>query len=231
MDCVCQKLAGGRPLDPACLGSIWLFADLGEADRRALLARAVRRRYDQGATIFRQGAPADRMFLIKAGRVKLSKVSEEGRELTLDLRKGGDFLGEGMLTREGGEFPLSAVCLEETFTCGFDRPSFEALVLERPGLGLQVIRNLSRRIEWLTARMGDLACSHLEERLYRVLLRMAREHGSSGGQELILPLPFTHEELSFLLGAHRVSVTRALKELRETGRVRQEGGAFIIRAA
>jgi len=63
--------------------------------------------------LFLQGDSADKMFLIKGGRIKLSKVLEDGSELTLDIRKAGDFVGENMFSEEG-EYPVSAYCLEDT---------------------------------------------------------------------------------------------------------------------
>lgn len=229
--CLCQQLAGGQmELSPVCLGSLWVFANLSPPEMQALAQAAQRRRYKKGETIFAQGEPARRMFLLKAGRVKLCKVTAEGNELILDLRGGGDFLGEGMLTSED-RFPLSAVCLEETLTCGFSREGFESLVLRHPNIGLQVIRNLSRRIDSLTQRVGSMSATHLEERLHQVLWQVAREHGrpARGGRELAMP--FTHEELSFLVGAHRVSITRAMKALREAGRVAQKGKSLVVAPA
>lgn len=87
-----------------------------------------------------QAHRADRMFLIKAGRVRLTKVQEDGHEITLDLRKPGDFLGEQMLSEEA-DYPVSAVCMERTLIRGISRKRFEALVRERPDVGLQVIQN------------------------------------------------------------------------------------------
>jgi CRP/FNR family transcriptional regulator len=167
------------------------------------------------------------MFLIKGGRVKLSKITSEGNEITLDIRKAGDLLGENMLN-EDTVFPVTATCLEDTLVCGFGKRGFEELVLAHPNIGLQVIKNLSRRIDWLTSQVGGLNCSHLEERLYQVLVNVAREHGSLAHGGLRLDMPLTHEDLGFLVGAHRVSITRAMGELRRSGRVIQEGKSLII---
>ncbi len=104
------------------------------------------------------------MFLIKGGRVKLSKVLEDSTELTLDIRKAGDFVGENMFSEEG-HYPVGAYCLEDTLTCGFSRIQFEKLVLQHPKVGLQIIKNLSERINWLTRRVGSLAVTNIEDRL------------------------------------------------------------------
>ena len=87
---------------------------------------------------------------------------------------------------------------------------------------------MSERIAYLTSRVGDLASTHLEERLYAVLTTVAREHGRRTEAGLVIEFPLTHEELSFLVGAHRVSVTKALKSLGEAGKVIREGRRLIL---
>jgi CRP-like cAMP-binding protein len=228
MGCLCDQQAGREhALAPTCIGHLWVFADLQPEELAALTKAALRKLYQKGQEVFSQGEPAQKMFLLKGGRVKLSKLAESGDEITLDIRKAGDFLGEAMLL-EDTLYPLTATCLEDTLICGFDKAGFEKLVLEHPNIGLQVIKNLSRRIDWLTSRVGSLSLSNLEERLYQVLSQVAREHGVQERQGYSIQFPLTHEELGFLVGAHRVSVTRALKSLKETGRVLQEGRVLIV---
>lgn len=84
---------------------------------------------------------------------------------------------------------------------------FEKLVLDHPSIGLQVIKNLSRRIDWLTSRVGSLSLTNLEDRLYSVLVNVAQEHGVKSPKGFVIQFPPTHEELGFLVGAHRVSIT------------------------
>jgi CRP-like cAMP-binding protein len=227
MACLCERLAKGLVLHPTCIGHVWIFEHLSAEDLSALGAAAIRKQYDRGKMIFSQGQRADEMFLIKAGRVKLTKITEAGEEMTLDIRQGGDFIGENTLNEEI-DYPVSAVCIEETLTCGFTREKFERLVLDRPTIGLQVIKNLSRRIDSLTSRIGNMSMTNLEERLYKVLINVAREHGVQSTRGLKIAFPLTHEDLSFLVGAHRVSITRAIKALRESGKVIQEGRSLIV---
>ncbi len=228
MGCLCDQQAGQEhALAPVCIGHLWVFENLQPEELAALTEAALRRLYKKGQEVFSQGQPAQKMFLLKGGRVKLSKLTEAGEELTLDLRQAGDFLGEAMLL-EDTFYPLTATCLEDTLICGFDKSGFEKLVLDHPNIGLQVIKNLSRRIDRLTSRVGSLSLSKLEERLYQVLSQVAREHGVPERQGYSIQFPLTHEELGFLVGAHRVSVTRALKSLKETGRILQEGKVLIV---
>jgi CRP-like cAMP-binding protein len=87
---------------------------------------------------------------------------------------------------------------------------------------------LSNRINWLTERVGSLSLTNLEDRLYQVLTQVAREHGVESPRGFSIQFPLTHEELGFLVGAHRVSITKAMKTLREEGRIFQEGRTLIL---
>lgn len=230
MVCKCQQIAGDDiALSPTCIGSLWIFENLDAAEIEALSQDALRKRSSKGQALFLQGDTTDEMFLIKGGRVKLTKVLENGNELTLDIRKAGDFVGENMFAEEG-HYPVSAYCLEETLTCGFSRNQFERIVLDHPKIGLQVIKNLSERISWLSSRVGSLALTNIEQRLYRVLVNVAREHGASGPQGAIIQFPLTHEDLGFLTGAHRVSITRAIKSLKSAGKIIQQDKKMILPA-
>src|SRR5512139_762094 len=101
--CRCQKLAGpGAELHPRCFGQVWLFEGAPLEAWESLAGDLVRRRLFAGEDLFRQGDPADSMWLIKAGSVKLWKTTEDGRVLTLDIRKAGDLLGENVLMEDGG---------------------------------------------------------------------------------------------------------------------------------
>lgn len=228
MGCLCDQKAGpGSNLAPVCIGQLWVFENLQPEELAALANAALRQIYQKGQEVFSQGQKARKMFLIKAGRVKLSKLTETGEEFTLDIRKAGDFLGENMLL-EDTHYPLTAACLEDTLVCGFEKSGFENLVLENPNIGLQVIKNLSKRIDWLTSRVGSLSLSNLEDRLYDVLTQVAQEHGIKSQKGSLIQFPLTHEELGFLVGAHRVSITRALKALKESGKIIQEGRTLIL---
>jgi CRP/FNR family transcriptional regulator, cyclic AMP receptor protein len=167
------------------------------------------------------------LLLIKTGRIRLWKVTKEGNEITLDIRQAGDVFGESMFNSDAC-FPVNATCLEETYTCSITKKAFESLVLTNPNIGLQVIKNLSQRIDWLTTRVSDMSCSNLEERLYRVLVTVAQEHGKKNDKGITLPMPLTHEDLAFLVGAHRVSITRAMKELQNSGQIIRKGKYLII---
>lgn len=80
----------------------------------------------------------------------------------------------------------------------------------------------------LTSRVGSMSLGSLEERLYSVLNAVAREHGRESPEGYVIQFPLTHEDLGFLVGAHRVSITRAMKELKQSGRIVSQGKTMLL---
>jgi CRP/FNR family transcriptional regulator len=211
-----------------CIGQFWIFQGLSAGELEALVERTVKGLYTESEYIFHQGDAVDRMFLIKAGRVRLHKIFEDGSEILLDIRKAGDFIGEQLFSEDQAEFPVSAVCAERTLICGFSREVLEQLIREYPNIGLQVIKNMSRRIDSMASRVEGMSAIKLEDRLYNVLCQVAREHGRLESRGRVIGFPLTHEDLSFLVGAHRVSVTRAMKSLRDAGLIEQRKQQIVL---
>jgi CRP/FNR family transcriptional regulator len=231
MRCKCEQLVGSHiEAAPGCLKDFWIFHELNKKEIEALSTAAMRRKAPKGHHLFSQGDEANEMFLIKWGRVRLFKLMVDGTEITLDIRKAGDILGENVFSEEI-QYPVNAACMEDTFTCGFNTAQFESLVTAYPNIGLRIIRNLSARIRWLTSQVGSMSVSNIEERLYRVMQNIAKEHGAETPMGLEIPFLMTHEELGFLIGAHRVSVTRALSALKRSGKLMVAGKNWVFPAA
>lgn len=226
--CLCQQIAGPDvALHPRCFGQVWLFEGAPPDAWNKVASRLVRKKLSSGDKVFFEREVAETMYLIKMGSVKLWKSTEDGRELILDIRNAGDLLGEAVLI-EAGTYPVCANALSDVLLCGISRPVFEEMVHSYPQVGLAVIKNLSRRIDYLTGKLGALNEPTLEERLYEVLLNVARQVGVPGQGGWSIALPLTHEEIGFLVGAHRVSITRAMKKLRETGKINSNGKILFI---
>jgi CRP/FNR family transcriptional regulator, cyclic AMP receptor protein len=231
MTCLCEKIIPeGMALSPKCIKDIWLFSEFESEDLAFLRSVGKSKVYRRGEAVFHQGDAADAMFLIKSGRIKLTKIFEDGREATLDYRKSGDTFGENIFG-EATRYPVTAWCMEDTYTCGFMKSDFEQLILEHPAFGLRVIRIQSELIDSLSSRLGDMAIPSLEERLYRVLISVARNHGVAVDRGVRIQFPLTHEDLSFLTGSHRVTISKAIKKLEKAGKINKDSHSYILPAA
>ncbi|MDR2368671.1 MAG: Crp/Fnr family transcriptional regulator [Deltaproteobacteria bacterium] len=233
MPCPCdgQKSKDCQEWSDFCIGQLWLFSGLKREELAAVAERAHRQTFGPGEPVFLQGDPAKSIYLIKMGSIRLSRVMENGTEFIMDIRKPGDCLGEYILNDLGSDYdyPVSAWCLNKVVTCGFSRAAFEDMILKIPAIALKIIKNMAGRITNLTERIEAMSQIHLEEKLYAVLMNVARDHGQSrGGGSYALDLQLTHEDLGFLVGAHRVSVTRIMKRLKQAGKITNDGKLMII---
>ncbi|MDC0336296.1 cyclic nucleotide-binding domain-containing protein [Pseudodesulfovibrio sp.] len=129
MKCICSDGAcSATTTTGECFKDFWIFENFSEGQMDELQKIGLKRTIQAGSPVFMQGSPADEMFLIKTGRIKLTKIHHDGNEVTLDFRKAGDVLGEDVFSSES-DYPLGAWAIEDTVTCGFGIQDFNALVL------------------------------------------------------------------------------------------------------
>ncbi len=228
MKCECSDFNNPNGLTTEkCFKNLWLFEGLSKEQLKKIERIGLKKIIKKGNAVFLQGEAANEMFLIKHGRIKLNKIHEDGSEVTLDFRKAGDTIGENIFSGES-EYPLSAWAIEDTVTCGFNINAFDKLVLMNPEIGLKVIRSMSNKISSITDRLESMSENSLEDRLYNVLSNIAKEHGTKVDKGFELKIPLTHEDLGFLVGAHRVSITKAMKSLINCGKVIKNGKKLTL---
>jgi CRP-like cAMP-binding protein len=228
MKCDCGEfLSKGCWTTEKCIKGYWLFKDLNRSQAEEVQRIGLRKYLKKGSFVFTQGDSCDEMFLIKIGRIKLYKVNEDGSEVTLDFRKAGDLIGENIFTGQEN-YPLNARAMEDTITCGFNKKNFNKLIFANPDIALRIIQSMSVKMSSMTDRLEGLAGNSLENRLYSVLLNVAKEHGTIVDDGLAINFPLTHEDLGFLIGAHRVSITKAMKSLIHSGKIVFKGKKTIL---
>lgn len=226
--CICKGIANKSNNESSrCFGQLWLFENFNNDEYNLLKSIGKQKAIHKGQTIFSQGDPADEIFLIKSGRIVLSKYSEDGVEITLDYRKEGELFGEDVFANDNS-YPVNAKAIEETITCGANKYDIEEIVLKNPNIGLKMMRNMSKNIYSLTNRLEGITIGDLEQRLYNVLVDIIKKHGAKNNMGYKLSFALTHEELGFLVNAHRVSVTKSLNKLIESGKIIKDGKYFVL---
>src|SRR5512139_1397603 len=131
-----------------------LFATLTEDDLRRVAAVAVPRKYARKETVFREGDRADGFFVVESGKVKVFKLSEEGKEQVLHVLEPGQSFAEAAIF-EGGSYPAHAEALADSELLLLPKPAFIDLLERNPRLAVRMLASLSR---WLR-RMTDLPVS------------------------------------------------------------------------
>ncbi len=189
------------------LRKIDIFRDLGhgeieEIDRQTRMT-TVRR----GQVIYRQEDDAEGLFLLKRGRVRLSRLSPSGKRLELAVLEPGTFFGEmpmlGVSMRSA-----SAEAVDDSLLCVMSEADVERLVMSRPEVGRRMIEILGRRLAAAEARLEDFAYRSATERVAALLLRLAKAGVVEG---------MSHQDLADAVGAYRETVTKILDEFEAAG--------------
>ena len=204
------------------LGAIVYLRDLPAGDLDRLAARCRIRTVARGQTVFEEGAPAEGLVVILAGRLKLVRTSVRGREQVLHAEGPGATLGEVPLF-DGGGYVASAVAVEDCRVLWVPGPALLELC-RRPAVALGVIAVLARRVRTFAGLIEDLALRDVTARVAGFLVAEARR---VGGDELALP--GTRDEVAARLGTVRELVSRALSHLARRGLIEVAGRRVRVR--
>jgi CRP/FNR family transcriptional regulator len=203
-----------------------IFSALSHAEREQIGTLALKKIYRKNESIFSQGAEADAIYLIKAGRVRLYKLSEEGKEFTLDYLKAEDIFGE-VTFFENAVHTMNAVATEDTFICCCTKELFVKL-LDSPQTALKIIQYLGKKMNEYTEHMSRTAFKDVRGRVLDVLCKLAENYGKQTDTGLTIALGLTHQDIGSLVNASRVMVTNVLGELRKENLVHIDGQRITL---
>jgi len=172
-------------------------------------------------TFFLQGNPADSIFHLQTGRAKLTVVSKEGKEATIALVSGGDFLGEESLASVGGLHMATARAMTACTAMKMERSEMIRVMHEEHAFSDLFLKFLLTRSMRTQADLVDQLFNNSEKRLARILLLMA-EFGKPGDPESLIPR-ITQETLAEMIGTTRSRVSFFMNRFRKLGFIEYNG--------
>lgn len=204
-----------------------IFHGLSEHDLAPLVPHVRVVEFSRGAVVFAEGDPADRLYFVAAGRVKVCRVSPGGDERILCVFGAGDPLG-AVAVYEGKPFPATAVALEASTCLAIERIAFFALLERSPTLVRGLLLGLTRRLVELTGRLGDLTGGRVEQRVARVFVKLANEVGRPGSDGIVIPMRLTRQELADLTGTTVETAIRIMSRWGKQRILRTEPTGFVV---
>jgi CRP-like cAMP-binding protein len=207
------------------LRSIPLFREATDEDLDNLALHLIERSFPKDAIIVDEGLTGDYMYVIRSGRVKVTKASDEGREQIMNLFSEGDFFGE-MALLDNRPRSASVTTLEPTLLLALSRRDFLELLKNRSSLALCVIQELTRRLRETGDQASSISFQKVQERTRGLFERLARDEGSTDHSRITPTL--THQQIADMIGASRETVTRAVKRLKADGWLQQQGKRYVI---
>jgi CRP/FNR family transcriptional regulator, cyclic AMP receptor protein len=205
------------------------FLDLLPPDDRATLYAVGRKlTAPQGAVLIYEGEPGDRVIILLAGRVKVTRLSEHGKESLLEICDPGELLG-GISYVDGDTQLGTVTALEPVELLAIPSAAFRARLEQAPHIASALLFLLAQRLRETTVRHAQYASSDALGRLAARLTELADRYGQQCDQGLAVTLPLSQDDLTAWAEASRASVAKALQTFRQLGWIETRRRQIIIR--
>jgi len=208
--------------------SVPLFSDLNRPSVRKITERMVVRTYNKEQMILVEESMGETFFILSGGSVKITRMSDDGREVILAILGEGDFFGE-MALLDGEGRSANVVALVDTEVLTLQRSDFLDILEQFPKIAIHLLKELTTRIRYSDQQIESLSLSGAEQRIAMVLLRLAEEMGQiKEGTVTIENIPF-QQDIANMAGTSRETVSRVYKMLEEKNYIIREGKTLIIK--
>jgi CRP/FNR family cyclic AMP-dependent transcriptional regulator len=212
-----QPFTNHIPASFADLSAMDLLSSFSEEEMRQLGLQQPDIRLERGEFLFTPDEEGQReLYILRKGRVRIFKVTSEGRELTIDMVVAGTVFGELALTPQRLR-DAYAQAMEESITTPLSCAELEHLILEKPVVGVRIVHLLSERLRYYQSRMEDIGLKDAPSRLASFILHLVEREGVVNRRGHRIPTHYTHEYLGTVINANRETVTRAFARLQNEG--------------
>jgi len=209
------------------LKNLEVFNHLNDDEKKAITDYTNLLSIPKKGIIYFQGSADDRLYLVKEGAVKLTRLAPKGNEIILDIVGAGTIFGE-MGADDGFERNESAYALEDCVVCSIKREDFQRVINSIPGFSNKVTRMKAPNGRTIENKLIDLLYRTVEQRLAITLLRLDGEFGEPHERGRVIMLKLTHNDLADLVASTRETVTASLSRLKEKGLVEYDGKHVVL---
>ncbi len=178
--------------------------------------------------ILLEGQPAQALYFVVAGVVKMFKSSAQGKEQVVGLIRPGESFNDVPIF-DGRPNPASAMALGPVDLYGISKDGIDSILRQHPKVAADVVAILAGKLRELMSLVEDLSFRHVTARLARLLLEYVEDRGKPGLGEAGIKQRLTQQEMAAMIGTAREVVGRSLKALEEEGAIRMERHRIVIR--
>jgi len=210
------------------LSKIQLFSAMSHHDMEQMERMSQMETTAKYEPIYLPGDAATSVYFLKKGRVRISSLSHEGKQIIHSILAPGNVFRELSLVDEDGEHDSLAEALDETLLCTIHKKDFEDFLYSHPQLNFKVTKLIGFRLKQVTSRVQDLVFKSAEERVESVLQHLSLEHGQALDGDTLINLPLTHQDLGDLTNLARPTVSEIMKRLQAQGKIYTQKRKIIL---
>jgi CRP/FNR family cyclic AMP-dependent transcriptional regulator len=197
-----------------------VFRDLPHAEMEEIERVTTMTTCRKGRVFYTPGDQSEVLFILKKGRVQISRLAEDGRKLSIAILDAGSIFGEMPMLSQTMQ-DTTAEALDDCTICIMSRSDLENMVKTNPQVAINIIHNLASRVHDLESRLEMQAFQSVPERLAATLLRLAGDGSEINGA--------SHQQIGETIGASRETVTRTLGDFRSRGLIELGRNHIVIK--
>lgn len=208
------------------LKKIEIFAELPDEELAKVGKLFRERQYKRNDIVFFEEDTGHYLYFVKEGRVKVSRLLPNGKEMILAFHSEGEYFGE-MALIDGGTTPASVTAVQPTVIYVMGANEFSRL-LENPQVNQIILKTLCGRCRDAWAQIEVLTFHNADARIRTAFYQMAKQQGVRTGTGVKIPMHLTHKEISDIVGISRETATRVLSHLQELELIKVESRQFVV---
>jgi len=183
--------------------------------------------YRKGQMIYNQDQPSNSIYLVIDGKIKVSRLADDGHQVVMDIYQPDEFFGESAFLNLPHR-PEQAVALENAKLMAWSTTEIDDIIMKRPRLAVALLQILAQRTMDFTYRIESFSVDNISRRLARTLIRFSERLGTQEEDGSVRMVPFTHELLSQYVGTSREIVTHYMNQFRRQGYLRYSRKGIIL---
>jgi CRP/FNR family transcriptional regulator len=209
------------------LRNIALFNNLSEDELKEVTPYLSRLTCKKKDVIFSEGDPSDWLYIVSEGKVKITKLSMEGKEIILEMIHPADFFGV-VAVLKGFPYPANAVAMEDSRLLRISRSSLLRILDRFPNLMYCLALQLGERMKGSHETLKNIALERVESRIASLLLKLADKTGTKTDGGTLIDMKLTKQDIAEMVGTTVETSIRTMSKFRKLGVVSEQKGKILI---
>ena len=210
------------------ISSISLFSTLSKEESKELSHYIITETYKKKDVIFSEGDPPEWFYVVAEGKVKITKVSHEGKELILEIIPPNDIFG-GIAVIKGFPYPANAVAMEDTKIIKLSRSDLMKIIDRFPTVMFCIAQSIGDRVKVSHETLKNIALERIEARIASLLLKLADKTGEKTPDGLSIEIKLTRQDISEMVGTTVETTIRTMSKFKKMGIISEKTGNIIIK--
>lgn len=210
------------------LKSSEVFSSLKESELKSISPLFEEIKFKNNETIFLEGDPSEKFYILAAGNVKILKHTIGGKDVILEVMSPGDIFG-GVAVLDKKPYPASAQAMESTTAIRISRNNLLKIMEEYPILKLEIVRYFSDKLRDAHEMLKNIATERVEKRIAALLLKLSEKVGVDDNGFRKIDFPLTRQEIAEMVGTTVETCIRTMSKFQKQGMVKSSNGRISIK--